>query len=119
MFVLFPTATAQLIERLNTHKDSDNRTDDMTLHSLVFSSNIYKLQQRLISPVAAAIKEELLISPSRRCLQVVFNPPTKVPTPNQLFATTTEIDLPPWWYEDVNIRQITRAMPSILDSCMT
>ena len=41
--VLFHTVAAQLIKIINTSKENDDMTDDMTLQSLVFSSNIYKL----------------------------------------------------------------------------
>ena len=43
LFVLFHTVAAQHIERLNASEDSNDMTDNTTLHSLVFSSHVYRL----------------------------------------------------------------------------
>ena len=41
------------------------------------------------------------------CSPVAIGPKVSLLTPNVLFNTTSNIDQPPWYYDDFDIRTIT------------
>ena len=50
---------------------------------------------------------------------MAIDPTVSLPPPNVPFNTTLPLDLPPWCNTNFHIQHITRAMPSILQSCTT